>query len=251
MDGTAPGAGDRMGSDTMAVTGWASLLLLASPAMPAAAAPAPAIAAPAAPAEYRIGPGDELSVLLPTASELNHDGPIGPDGRFTMPYAGALPLAGLTTGQAEAAIAAALRTNAIVADARPSVTIRRYGATVFVGGEVRTPGAVAMAGGMDALQAVIVAGGMLDTARTRRVVVIRRDAAGRPVTWPLDLGRYSHKGGSAGTFALQPRDIVFVPKSSIAEVGAFVEQYINRVLPFSRGLNYNLGNNNGTIAAAP
>ncbi|MEH3106989.1 MAG: polysaccharide biosynthesis/export family protein [Sphingomonas fennica] len=230
--------------------GRATALAAALAGLPALAAPTAPVAGQIAAMEYRIGPGDELSVLLPTASELNHDGPIGPDGRFTMPYAGALPLAGLTTAEAEAAIAQALRANAIVAEARPSVTIRRYGATVFVGGEVRTPGAVTLAGGMDALQAVIVAGGMLDTARTRRVVVIRRDAEGRPVTTPLDLGRYSHKGGTAGAFALQPRDIVFVPKSSIAEVGAFVEQYINRVVPFSRSLNYNLGNN-GTVAAAP
>ena len=59
-------------------------------------------------------------------------------------------------------------------DARPSFAIRTYGSSVFVGGEVRTPGAVRLSGPMDAMRAIIMAGGVLETARWRKVVIIRQ-----------------------------------------------------------------------------
>ena len=41
-------------------------------------------------------------------------------------------------------------------------------------------------------------------------------------------------------FDVLPGDLVFVPRSKIAEVDLFVQQYIEGVLPFSRGVSYNL-----------
>jgi hypothetical protein len=40
---------------------------------------------------------------------------------------------------------------------------------------------------------------------------------------------------------LQAFDVVFVPKSSIAEVNLFIDQFINRVVPFQRGFTYTVG----------
>lgn len=230
-------------------SGLLAALLFAGAGVSPGSAPAGAqdIAAAAAIApspEYRISPGDELSVSFPYNAELNHDGPVGPDGRFTMPQVGNILLANATIAQATATIAAALRRAGIVEDARPSLTIRQYGASVFVGGEVRSPGAIKLTGGMDALQAVIVAGGLLDTARSKKVVVIRRDANGVPVQRYIDLRHYVRHGGPGGAEPLLSQDIVFVPKSSIAEANVWVDQYINRLLPFSRSLNYSIGNGN-------
>lgn len=193
--------------------------------------------------EYRLGPGDELSVSFPYNAELNHDGPVGPDGRFTLPQVGNILVANATIAEASATISDALRRSGMVENARPSLTIRQYGASVFVGGEVRNPGLVRLTGGMDALQAVIVAGGALDTAHSKKVVIIRRDASGRPVQHYIDLRSYVRHGTAAGAEPLLSQDIVFVPKSSIAEANVWVDQYINRLLPFSRSLNYSLGNN--------
>ena len=190
--------------------------------------------------EYRIGAGDDLSVTFPYNAELNHDGPVGPDGRFTMPLLGNLPVAGKTIDETTAMLTLALRRQGIVENAFPSVTIRTYGATVFVGGEVRLPGAVKMVSSMDPLQAVIVAGGLLDSAKSKQVVVIHRNDDGTIVQRYADLRAYAHHGVPAGP-ALQPQDIVFVPRSSIAEADLWVDQHINKLLPFSRSLNYSLG----------
>jgi protein involved in polysaccharide export with SLBB domain len=199
--------------------------------------------------EYRLGPGDEISVTFPLNPELNHDGPIGPDGRFTMTLVGSLYLAGDTVAEATLAIATSLRENRIVSDARPSLTIRHYSASVYVGGEVQKPGVLQLAAGEDAFQAIIAAGGLLDTAKTRKIAIIRRLPDGRASISYLDLRAYV-RGDAIGHIPLEARDVVFVPKSSIAEADKWVDQYLNKLLPFGKSLNYNLGNY-GTTAVVP
>jgi hypothetical protein len=156
-----------------------------------------------------------------------------------MPLVGNIPLAGSTVSQAANIISVALRQAGIVENARPLVAVKQYGASVYVGGEVRQPGAVRLASGMDAMQAVIVAGGLLDTAKSKRVVIIRRGADGRPVLTQVNLHDFA-RGRGGGIAALRSQDVVFVPRSSIAEANVWVDQHINRLLPFGRSLNYNL-----------
>jgi protein involved in polysaccharide export with SLBB domain len=219
-----------------------------APAAQAASQPAPEARKPVLP-EYRLSPGDEVSVTFPFNAELNHDGPVGPDGRFTLPLVGPLYLNGDTISEATLKLAVALRDYGIVEDAHPSLTIRKYSASVFVGGEVKQPGTFTLSAGMDPLQAVIAAGGMLDTAKTKRIAVIRRSPEGRAIILYVDLHAYT-RGGAARLAPLEARDVVFVPKSNIAEADAWVDQYLNKLLPFGKNFNYNLGNY-GTTTVAP
>jgi protein involved in polysaccharide export with SLBB domain len=62
---------------------------------------------------------------------------------------------------------------------------------------------------VDPLQAVISAGG-LETARTRKVVIIHRAADGTITQRVADLRAYAHHGQGTG-IVLQSQDIVFVP----------------------------------------
>jgi len=229
----------------------ASTLLAAASvcvALPSAAsaqnsvAPAKAASAPYVQDEYRIGPGDELAISFPNNAELNHTGPVGPDGRVPLPLLGNLLIAGDTPTQAASMIANALRDGGIAANAVPDITIVRYGTTVYVGGQVKLPGAIPLASGMDVLQAIIAAGGMTDSARTGQVAVIRRTADNHANVMYFSVKDY-RKGKSDGVIAtLQPRDVIFVPRSKIAEVDLWVDNYINKTIPFSRGFSYSYGN---------
>lgn len=216
----------------------------APPESIARAYPATRVAAPVAQAgaeAYRIEPGDQIAISFPYNAELNVAGPVGPDGRFAMPVIGNLALAGRTVDDSSALISAALRRAGVVENAYPTVAIQQYSAVVYVGGEVRTPGAVRLPGRMDPLQAVISAGGLLDTARSKQVVVLHREPDGTILKTNVDLRGYAHRGAPTGV-VLRSQDIVFVPRSSIAEADLWVDQYINRLLPFSRSLNYSIGN---------
>ena len=197
----------------------------------------------AVPTTYIIGPGDDLSVVLPFNPELNYEGPVGPDHNFTMPLAGTISTVGRTSDQMEEAISQALTDRHIARKPPVSISIRRYAQVIFVGGEVKNPGVVTLQNQMDPLQAILSAGGMLDTARTGSVVIIRRGPDGKPVLRVVDLDALIHTGDKAQAVALRPQDTIFVPKSSIAEVDLWVDEYINKTLPFQRGFSYTINTN--------
>jgi len=193
---------------------------------------------------YRIGPGDELSLQFLVNPDLNARVVVGPDGRGVFPLISGLHVEGMTVEQANDALtreyATALR--------RPDVQtlITTYGAAqIYVGGEVHTAGVFPIKGELTPAQAVMIAGGFLPTARTGKVVVIRQRPGDRELLMRVvDEKDLLERGRSDGGFAILPGDLVFVPRSSVAEVDLFVQQYITGVLPFSTsaGLSYNLGN---------
>jgi len=194
-------------------------------------------------APYLIGPGDDLSVVLPFNPELNYEGPVGPDGNFTMPVAGTVSTIGRSSTQVEDAISQALTDRKIARKPSVSISVRRYAQVIYVGGEVKNPGALPLQNRMDPLQAVTAAGGMLETARTGSVVIIRRAPDGRPMLRVVNLDDLIRTGDRTQAVALQPQDTIFVPKSTIAEVDLWVDQYINKTLPFQRGFSYTINNN--------
>ena len=74
-------------------------------------------------------------------------------------------------------------------------------------------------------------------------VIIRNQGTPEPLILMVDLASGIRNLHGHEDVKLEPLDIVFVPKSKIAEVNQFVDQYINKVLPFSRnvGVQYTFG----------
>ena len=106
------------------------------------------------------------------------------------------------------------------------VTLRAAGPLkVWVDGEVRTPGVYDMPGDIDAYQAVIMAGGFLPSGRRDEVGLIRRGPGGRRMMRTIDLSR-----GDMEHVALRRMDIIYVPRTTIAEVAVFIGQ-IRDALP--------------------
>jgi protein involved in polysaccharide export with SLBB domain len=190
---------------------------------------------------YRIGPGDELSLQFLVNPDLNAKVIVGPDGRGVFPLISGLRVEGLTVEQANDALtheyATALR--------RPDVQtmITTYGAAqIYVGGEVKTAGVYPIKGELTPAQAIMVAGGFQPTARTGKVIVIRqRPGDSQLLMRVLDEKDLLERGRSDGGFAILPGDLIFVPRSKVAEVDLFVQQYITGVLPFSTGFSYSAG----------
>lgn len=195
------------------------------------------------PQTYRIQPGDDLAVVLPFNGELNYRGPVAPDGTLTMPFAGTVPAAGLTVAQLAGNIDKALAANGITAAAHASVGIAQSAAHVYVGGQVSRPGAIPLQPGMNAMQAVIAAQGLLDTARTDEIVLIRRSPDGHPMLRTINLDDLTHRGDQDQDVVLQASDTIFVPKSSIAEVDQWVDQYLDKTMPFNKSFDYSITNN--------
>lgn len=182
--------------------------------------------------EYVLYPGDEIEIATPTAVELTRTQRIGPDGRISLPLVGQIMAADRTIAELEADASAAyagqLRRPVV------EVTLKTAGPLkVWVDGEVRTPGVYDMAGDIDAYQAVIQAGGFLPTARQGEAALIRRGPGGVRMMRAVDL-----RPRRGEVVALRRGDIVYVPRTTLAEVANFVTQFRN-ALPI--GFSYVIG----------
>ncbi|MGA0605227.1 polysaccharide biosynthesis/export family protein [Phenylobacterium sp. VNQ135] len=187
--------------------------------------------------EYRIGAGDELGVRFLVNPDLNAQVTVGPDGSAVFPLISSVKLSGLTVRQADAKLSQIYA--GVLRNPQVNTLIYNYAAgQVYVGGEVREPGARNIRGEMTAIQAIMESGGFLDTARTRKIVVLRKRTGDTRVLMRTFDANAALRGADGSDLRLLPGDVVFVPRSAVAEVNRIVRQYITNSLPFS--MNYEL-----------
>lgn len=200
-------------------------------------------------------PGDQIEIKFRFWPDLNDTQVIRPDGMISLQLVDDVKVAGLTPKELDDKLtslyASKLKNPEITVIVR-SLADQRY----YVGGEVANPGLVTMQGKVDVLQAVISAGGLKETASPQSVIVIRKGQKGKPVPYRVNLKNCLYRTHDAADFILQPNDIVYVPKSFIANADQFVDQYIAKLLlvrGVGLGFNYELhsANNNTRTITAP
>ena len=178
--------------------------------------------------EYRLRPGDLLRVKYLYHPELDVKTAVRPDGIVTLQIAGDIEAAGSTTTDLARTIAQ--RTSDRLRDPEVSVMVAEVAERkIYVGGEVRVPGFVPYRPGMSPLQAIMDRGGFTDTARTDsvlRVSAAEDDYQGTR----LDL-RPALVAGTPDGVQLLAGDVLFVPRTFIGDVNAFVRLYLRGVLP--------------------
>ncbi|WP_421992901.1 polysaccharide biosynthesis/export family protein [Roseococcus sp.] len=188
---------------------------------------------------YRIGPNDKLNVRFRLTPELNEIALVGPDGTIALRAAGRVQLLGMTAAEAEVAITQAARR--ILIQPEVSVTFEEAAASqIFVGGMVKRSGAFPLTGRRGVMEAVFLAGGFEPEARMNEVVLIRRDRQNRPMLRTVNLQGFAQSASANDDVPLYPGDIVFVPRTRIAEVALWVDQAINKTIPFNRAFSYTL-----------
>lgn len=184
---------------------------------------------------YLFFPNDRFEVQVPSAPELNRAVIVGQDGRVSLPLVGQVMAAYKSVPQLTAEITDLYRPLL----RQPAVEVfpaETSNTRVLVGGEVRAPGWVEAPGDFDALSAVLAAGGFTTSAKSGEVVLIRRSRDGHIMRRFLDL-ESQLKGRGGPMVALRRYDILYVPRSHIANVGLWVDQHINSVIP-SGIMNY-------------
>ncbi len=198
---------------------------------------APALSnVPQKPQKYLIQPGDELDIKLFYNPELNEAVSVRPDGKISLQLLDDVQAAGLTPSQLDQFLTK--RYAQELKEPVLTVIVRSFtGQRVYVGGEVNRPGLINLMAGMSALQAVINAGGLRETAKLEDAIVIRKGRDSRPIPLRVDLSRAIYGRNAEAHFQLQPYDIVYVPKSAIAKANKFVRQYIEELLLF-RGVSF-------------
>jgi polysaccharide export outer membrane protein len=180
--------------------------------------------------DYRFYPGDQIEMRVPSAPELNKTLVVQPDGRVSAPLIGPMMVADRSTQQVQAELTEAYASQLI----HPNVEVSLTAATplkVFVGGEVDKPGVYDMPGPIDTLQAVIEAGGFKTTAQRDKVILIRRGPGGQAMMKVLDLRRGASIPSQVDVGPLRRFDVIYVPRTSVSEVGIWMQQYVRDALP--------------------
>jgi polysaccharide export outer membrane protein len=179
--------------------------------------------------EQTLSPGDVVEIKFTYNPELNDTQRIRPDGYITLRFVGDVKAQGKDPEALQQELvklySPELKNPSII------VTVKSLrNNMVFVGGEVNKPGNIEMPGRLSAFEAISQAGGFkMDTAATDSVVVIR-SRNGKHYGTILNCKEIL-EGKATKPFYLRPSDVVFVPQTTIAKVGQWVDQHINRLIP--------------------
>ena len=124
-------------------------------------------------APYRIAPGDELTVSIFGAPELDRTSQVDSAGNFTLPLAGTINAAGKTPQEFSSLVEAKLR-GPYLKNPRVSVAVKQgIQQLVTIDGEVGAPGVYPVLGQMTLQQAIATAKGTSDEASLDNVIVFR------------------------------------------------------------------------------
>jgi len=190
--------------------------------------------------EYLIQTGDQLDIKFFYNPELNEQAIVRPDGRISLQLAPEITAAGLTPAQLTDVLVKSYEKE--LANPGITVMVRSFSSQrVYVDGEVNKPGMVNLAGPLTVLQSIAEAGGFKDTAKPSQVIVIRKTQDSKPLAIAVNLEDVRNAAFGSQDILLAPYDIVYVPKSAVANVNQFVDQYIRRNIPIPFGVTYGIG----------
>jgi polysaccharide export outer membrane protein len=165
-------------------------------------------------ANYFIGPGDKLSVVVWQNPDLSVNVPVRPDGRISLPLLQDVEAAQKTpaqlAGEIEQELSAYLRelhVNVIVTD-----FIGPYSQQVRVIGEAAEPKAIPYRTDMSVLDVMIAVGGLTQFAAGNRAVIVRKTTEEkREVAVRLD--DLLKDGDMTANVPIMPGDVLVIPQS--------------------------------------
>ena len=154
-------------------------------------------------ADYRLVPGDKLRIEVYKDAQLSQSVQVRPDGKITLPLAGDIAAAGRTPLELREAITGSLTTYIT----NPTVTVivvETEPPLVYVMGEVTHPGPLPIKGPLSVLQALAMAGGFSDFAKTKDITIRRG-------TQNVKFDYKAAVRGEGKTAMVQPGDTIIVP----------------------------------------
>lgn len=211
------------------------------------AAPAPASAPPPPPAPppavakvfnatYQVGASDVLSIKVFNEDALTNKFVVDSDGSITFPLIGRVQVAGKTTREIEEHLTSLLQPD-YVRRAQVAVEIATYRSrSIYVLGEVRTPGRYNIEGPMTLLEVIANAGSTTPAASNTIIVQRYKDGLAAAVSAPAAPGdsRWAEvtrinleelrEGKLSANLLLQDSDMIIVPAAERYYVSGFVKQ---------------------------
>jgi len=161
------------------------------------------------PADYVIGPEDQLSIVFYQDKDMSADVVVRPDGKISLPLLNDVQASGLTPEQ----LRQRLITDAkrLMQDPKATVVVRQINSRkVFITGAVEHPGNFPLMGPTTILQLIAMAGGIKEFADAKKILIIRSEG-GRPETFTFNYRDVVSQKNMTQNILLRPGDTVVVP----------------------------------------
>lgn len=182
---------------------------------------------------YRIKPGDTISIEVLEDASLNRNLLVLPDGTVNFPFAGPIRVGGRTSSDVQNTVRSAIASN-FAAPPTVFVTVSSVftpvpslggdtglGADaidVYFIGEIASPGLRPMERGTTFLQAVAQSGGFTQFAATKRVQLRRFDrSTGQQRIFTMNFKDLGDGGNLTNDVVLQDGDVILVPERRLFE----------------------------------
>jgi polysaccharide biosynthesis/export protein len=157
-----------------------------------------------------IGAEDVLAISVWKEPDISRTIPVRSDGKISLALAGELQASGKTPGQLEKEIASKLRT--YISDPEVTVIVQEIKSHKFnVLGQVVHPGSYPLNSSATVLDAIALAGGFRDFAKTKSIYVLRQNDDGSQLRIPFNYNEVIKGNNSEQNVKLRVRDTVVVP----------------------------------------
>ncbi len=166
---------------------------------------------------YRICPGDTLYVSVDGEELFTRECQVNGAGSISYPLLGDVPAAGTSCTALKTQLEDGLKR--YLKNPRVMVTVRQYGQvgmSVFVMGEVKSPGVYPLASGSGLMQPLAAAGGLTEFASGELTIMKARTGASQPIL----LDQVANNGAEA---LLEPGDVILVQRKREARYAVLGE----------------------------
>ncbi len=111
--------------------------------------------------------------------------------------------------------------------------------SIYVSGEVRFPGIYPLMANMTMFKALSLSGSITTEGNLDEVVLVHYTSPESVTIYKTSMTALVDNASQLHDLPLSPQDVVFVPRTGIAEANRFINQYITRMLPFQTSVVYN------------
>jgi polysaccharide biosynthesis/export protein len=172
-------------------------------------------------ARYRIHAGDVIAFNFSFTPDFNQTVTVQPDGYITLREVGDIQVVDKTSPEVIAAVRAAY--NKVLHDPVVSIELKDFEKPYFVvGGEVNHPGKFDLRGDTTVIQAITIAGGLNDRARSSELLVFRRISEETVEVKRVDMKHMVSMKNLSEDLHLQAGDMILVPRNKMSKIGRFI-----------------------------
>jgi len=184
---------------------------------------------------YVLHPGDVLDIQYRYTPEFNQTLTVQPDGFISLEIGGDVKVSGRNLEQVRNVILTKARTR--LASPELIVVLKEFQKPyVVVSGEVVQPGKLEMREKLTAVQAVLLAGGFKDSAKSSQILIFRKLNADMAEVKSLNFKTLKRTSDLENDLTLEPGDMILVPRNRISKIERFVRiasmaTFLNPLIP--------------------